>query len=261
MSSNEAVISAIRAHHRQLSDELRTRTDAVLGAAQEDALAAARGELHAWYRAELLPHAAAEEKTLYAAGADLDATRLLVRGMVAEHEALVGLVDRLATAGRALEVATLAASARTLFAVHLVKENDLLLPALDGAGVALEPLLAGMHELIGGAAGSAHSGEESGCGCGGCGCDESGQAAGDVPLAAPVSAGELDVRALPHGARHDIIFTKLDALTPGESLTIVNDHDPKPLRYQTSAIWPDRFAWNYRDAGPQLWRVEITDAR
>lgn len=70
--------------------------------------------------------------------------------------------------------------------------------------------------------------------------------------------GELDVRTLPHGSRHDIIFAKLDQLQPGEALVIVNDHDPKPLRYQASAMWPDRFEWTYRDSGPQLWRIAIS---
>jgi len=69
---------------------------------------------------------------------------------------------------------------------------------------------------------------------------------------------ELDVRALAHGQRHEIIFAKLDALAPGAALVIVNDHDPKPLRYQTSALWPDRFEWTYREAGPAVWRVAIT---
>ena len=69
---------------------------------------------------------------------------------------------------------------------------------------------------------------------------------------------ELDVRVLPHGQRHEIIFARLDGLAPGEALVIVNDHDPKPLRYQTSALWPDRFEWTYREEGPQVWRVAIT---
>jgi uncharacterized protein (DUF2249 family) len=74
----------------------------------------------------------------------------------------------------------------------------------------------------------------------------------------PRGPEELDVRTLPHGARHEIIFSKLDQLGPGEALVIVNDHDPKPLRYQTSAMWPDRFVWNYLEAGPVTWRVAIT---
>jgi len=71
---------------------------------------------------------------------------------------------------------------------------------------------------------------------------------------------ELDVRTLPHGGRHEIIFASLDALEPGEAFVILNDHDPKPLRYQTEALWPDVFTWDYLESGPALWRVAITRA-
>jgi len=77
---------------------------------------------------------------------------------------------------------------------------------------------------------------------------------------AAAEAGDLDVRTLPHGARHEIIFSKLDALAPGQAPVIVNDHDPKPLKYQTSALWPDRFDWSYLESGPEVWRVAITRA-
>ena len=76
----------------------------------------------------------------------------------------------------------------------------------------------------------------------------------------PPAPEELDVRSLPHGGRHDIIFAKLDQLRPGGTFVILNDHDPKPLRYQTEALWPGRFAWSYLEAGPLQWRVEITRA-
>jgi iron-sulfur cluster repair protein YtfE (RIC family) len=149
MSSNGAVIAAIRGHHRQLSDELNARTTAVLAAAHDDRLAGVREQLYDFYRTEIVPHAAAEEQTLYRAAEEFEATRLLVRGMLAEHKTLIGLVDDLAATGAALEIATLAASAQKLFESHLAKENDLLLPALDEAGVDLEPMLADMHHLIG----------------------------------------------------------------------------------------------------------------
>jgi uncharacterized protein (DUF2249 family) len=68
----------------------------------------------------------------------------------------------------------------------------------------------------------------------------------------------LDVRTLPHGGRHEVIFDSLDALEPGQTFVILNDHDPKPLRYQTEALWPDVFTWDYLEAGPALWRVAIT---
>ena len=80
-----------------------------------------------------------------------------------------------------------------------------------------------------------------------------------APSAAP-GPNDLDVRSLPHGGRHEIIFARLDQLAPGGSFVIANDHDPKPLRYQTEALWPGRFTWSYLAAGPLLWRVEITRA-
>jgi streptomycin 6-kinase len=146
---NDAVIEAIRAHHAELSAQLRERTTALFLAARSGDPEAAREGLGAWYRSELIPHATAEERTLYAAGEDLDATRLLVQGMLAEHQALVGLVAQLEPARDPLDAIAVAASAQDLFTVHLAKENDLLLPALDDAGVLLAPLWEGMHELLG----------------------------------------------------------------------------------------------------------------
>jgi len=38
---------------------------------------------------------------------------------------------------------------------------------------------------------------------------------------------------------------------------LVNDHDPKPLYYQFAAEYPDRFTWDYLEAGPEVWKVRI----
>jgi DUF438 domain-containing protein len=46
---------------------------------------------------------------------------------------------------------------------------------------------------------------------------------------------ELDLRPLPPPQRHQKIFATWDSLKPGEALRIINDHDPKPLRYQFEA--------------------------
>jgi uncharacterized protein (DUF2249 family) len=43
----------------------------------------------------------------------------------------------------------------------------------------------------------------------------------------------------------------------GQSLVLVNDHDPKPLRYQLMAEHPDTFDWTYEAEGPEVWRVRI----
>jgi uncharacterized protein (DUF2249 family) len=68
---------------------------------------------------------------------------------------------------------------------------------------------------------------------------------------------ELDVRALPPREKHPTIFNTFDALPRGQSFVLLNDHDPKPLRYQLMAERPDSFEWTYEAEGPDLWRVRI----
>ena len=67
----------------------------------------------------------------------------------------------------------------------------------------------------------------------------------------------LDVRPLPPPRRHELIFSRLDGLTGGGAITLVNDHDPKPLHYQLEATQPGQFSWDYLERGPKEWRVRI----
>ncbi len=69
---------------------------------------------------------------------------------------------------------------------------------------------------------------------------------------------ELDVPALPPREKHPTIFARLRALKPGETLRIVNDHDPRPLRFELEADCPGAYSWTYVDAGPEVWRVDLT---
>ena len=69
------------------------------------------------------------------------------------------------------------------------------------------------------------------------------------------------MRSLPHGNRHGSIFDAYQTLLPGAGFVLVNDHDPKPLRYQFEAEHAGEFTWDYLEAGPQIWRVRIGRAR
>ena len=69
--------------------------------------------------------------------------------------------------------------------------------------------------------------------------------------------GELDVRSLPPAQRHQLIFSTLDKLEAGAALTLVNDHDPSPLRYQLDATRGDLFSWDHLESGPKTWKVRI----
>ncbi|MBI2328992.1 MAG: DUF438 domain-containing protein [Chloroflexi bacterium] len=68
---------------------------------------------------------------------------------------------------------------------------------------------------------------------------------------------ELDLRAMPPFERHEKIFELWDALKPGETLRITNDHDPKPLHYQFEAEYKGQYQWEYEQQGPKDWVVKI----
>lgn len=67
----------------------------------------------------------------------------------------------------------------------------------------------------------------------------------------------LDVREMAPRERHPTILSTFDGLQPGQVLELVNDHDPKPLRYQFEAELPGTFTWEYLEEGPEAWRVHI----
>ena len=68
----------------------------------------------------------------------------------------------------------------------------------------------------------------------------------------------LDVRPIPPQDKHPTIFETFDELAPGDHFVLVNDHDPKPLRYQFDAERPGEMEWKYLQEGPNVWRVRIT---
>ncbi|MFN3476407.1 MAG: DUF2249 domain-containing protein [Candidatus Methylomirabilales bacterium] len=70
----------------------------------------------------------------------------------------------------------------------------------------------------------------------------------------------LDVRSIPVQEKHPTVFRTFEALGPGDTLLLINDHDPKPLYYQFAFERQGEFEWRYVEAGPTVWRVEITKA-
>ena len=68
---------------------------------------------------------------------------------------------------------------------------------------------------------------------------------------------ELDLRQIMPFERHELIFQKWDALKPGETLRIINDHDPKPLHYQFEAEYKGQYEWAYDQQGPKDWIARI----
>ena len=334
ISATEAY-DAMRAHHKALSEELSGRADAVSRAAAAGLPhGAAVAAVVAYLTAEVLPHAAAEEKTIYPVAAARVSLAALVGEMVAEHVVLSTAAGRLAAAASAAAAAGQAQQIAALFAAHAAKENDMLLPTLVAdQSVDLPGLLGQMHQhgaagqdechdhapaasqagpaqaddaqastgqaddaqaavlslLLQAAAALARAGEaDRACRIAAAawaalhpvrpdlaakvtaalhgltrrvGTPDQGEGADEskvTPVGAPVLAGpDLDVRDLPPAQRHATIFGACHALLPGAGFVLVNDHDPRPLRYQLEAEHPGEFTWDYRQSGPDVWQVRI----
>jgi uncharacterized protein (DUF2249 family) len=256
-AADAAAVAAVTRHHADLQASLSGHVEALISAVVAfastgaDAFDLARGRLVTFCTGELLPHAAAEEGTLYPAAAGDERARLLVEAMVAEHRVLENLVTGISAAQGPVHAAATATALRVLFEVHLTKESDLILPLVAAdPSLSLSQILAGMQELIG-AREQSHSGAEQAAatGCGGaCGCG------GEDDEASPV----LDVRTVPHAIRHATVFGAFGAVPAGGSLVLVAPHDPRRLLAQLEDREPCGFTVAYEEQGPQTWQLRLT---
>ena len=139
-------------HHAMLRRGLERRAGALCEAAEHGIRFQRQlRTLRDYMAGEVLPHAQAEERTLYPAAVTQARGSELVRALTAEHHTLASLASRLQPGADGSEAATVAEWIATLFAGHVAKENDLLLPALAGAGADLAALFADMHQPRAGA--------------------------------------------------------------------------------------------------------------
>jgi uncharacterized protein (DUF2249 family) len=73
-------------------------------------------------------------------------------------------------------------------------------------------------------------------------------------------ARSLDLRSLPTWERHARIFSAFDELRDGTVLTVITDHEPRPLRLQFEQLYPDEFVWDQRHLGIARWEVSLRRA-
>lgn len=239
ITTAEEAYQAMLRHHEILNREVANRATSVqLTLETTGSLQSAIAGLTAYMTDEVLPHALAEERTVYAAADGLGLADT-VNDMIAEHRKLTGLVDDLTALERASSAAMqavqqavqIATQLVDLFTAHVRKENELLLPRLmSEEGLDMVELLAEMHHAL-----------------------ELARADG----ASSVNDAELDVRVLAPAQRHEKIFATYRMLSPGAGFVLINDHDPKPLYYQFQAEYPGEFTWEYLEAGPEVWRIRI----
>lgn len=253
IASSEAdaqAAEAVERHHAELAGGLEALVRALVSAAtageHERAEQARSGLLH-WCEQELLPHAAAEEKSLYPAAHARTEGRLLVDAMVTEHHELTGLVRELGATDDPVLAAATATALRVHFAGHVRKENELVLPMLSAAPeVRLAELLDAMHDQIA-ADEAGERGTESEPSGHTCGCGE----------ALEDGFPELDARVIPHAIRHATIFGALDTVPAGGGLILLAPHDPLPLLAQVEERYAGRFEVSYLERGPENWRLSF----
>lgn len=228
-----AIDPAVRAQHtlRQCGDELLAELTVKVELASDLQLPLAlreevRDRLIAFCASRLVRYCLATDRVLYSVAAGVAETRLLVRALRSQHDLLAVRIAELNRADSSAEFAASAHALVGLLAVCHRVEQEVLVPALAALpGVDLSVLVEDVDTLL----------------------------AGDA-LSTP---GVVDVREIPHGRRHPRIFGVYGRLAPGESFVLVNNHDPKPLRREFQATYPDRFGWDYLEAGPERWRVRI----
>lgn len=265
-SADTAAARAVVDHHAQLAAGLTQRVQALVHLVDGEHLLkadSARQDLLGYLRREILPHAQAEESVLYPAAAVLPPGQLLVEGMLYEHRTLTALVQELAGADSLARAAAAGRALEALFAVHLHKENNLVLPLLLAApGVSLAQALAGMHEVLGaddtathGAAGDGPA--DGGCGGGGrCGC---GGERGPSSATAPVLTVDtrLDVREVPHSQRHALVLSTVAALPAGAAVVLVASHAPRPVLTEVNDRFGAQVQTQWLQSGPEVWQVRL----
>lgn len=354
-TTGTGAFEAMLAHHAALADGVDRRVAAVASAVEEGVgYEIAVSELLAYAASEVLPHALAEERTIYRAAAEREDLAGTVAEMVDEHRRLAASLERLARADDGHGADDEARALGALFTAHVTRENEVVLPPLrDDRESNLAALLTEMHRLteIGLAVEEdgvdfthvTHAGPDTeselvrlflaaayslaAAGKGDRACLLAGEAwaavrAGRPDLAARVTASlhqlarqvvaepitlsptsrtstastasptstastapaapvahaalvahasaaaddgsrqrgsdaTLDVRSLTPARRHEAIFATFAALGQGGGFVLVNDHDPKPLRYQFEAEHRGEFSWDVLEAGPRVWRVRI----
>lgn len=155
-ASETQALQAVERHHAHMLKQLNGLVALLMEAVEAgdtEAERTAHATLLDWCDNELIPHALAEEGPLYSGPRDTPEGRLLVEGMLAEHRVIVDLVEELRTSS-GLAAAVAGSAIQRLFALHLDKENRLLMPFIvQSPDMSLAESVQGLHELTGEAAG------------------------------------------------------------------------------------------------------------
>ena len=71
-------------------------------------------------------------------------------------------------------------------------------------------------------------------------------------------AATINATEYPPHLKHKMIFETFNKLNDGESMLLINDHDPKPLRFQFESMYAEHYDWEYVQQGPTIFQVKIS---
>ena len=314
IETEEEAYQAMLRHHHELVDGVKSRSFAI-GASlgSQESLGTRVADLVNFMELEVIPHAEAEEHSIYQVAVEVLELGELIGTMIDEHRQLQSQLEALKAVkdfggDSGLAAVDAAKSISELFGRHVIDENEEILGRLlSNPDVDLVEVLREMEQLFGAAqrlawSPGAHLDREDNlvsviiefaeqlAQLGYRDLASKGTAAAwsivkddhpnlanrltaalhrftsrtetgaDVPedlIGLENEEPELDVRRMPAQIRHSSIFDTFSSLRSGSVFVLINDHDPKPLKYQFEAEHAGQFSWDYIESGPSVWRVRI----
>jgi uncharacterized protein (DUF2249 family)/hemerythrin-like domain-containing protein len=223
----QRVLSAIEAHHAEMAQRLSALANSMAKGAAPEAHSQLAKDFSSYLRSDILPHAQAEETSVYLRAQKVGLADV-VETMLFEHRYLRAKIDEFETLSGS-EQAAVSLVISEVFSIHAQKENLFILPQVLSS-VADEEVSEVLSEI---------------------------QREFAKSKSAPVTS-TIDLRPLPPRARHDVVFSKIQSLKSGDAITVINDHNPKPLFYQIDALWPNGYSCAIAQLDDRTFTMEIS---
>lgn len=146
--SNQDIADVMMDHHAQMIGELKELANGITKnpASWDDA----RDAMVAYLHSDILPHAVAEESTIYQTAVQFERLEALIASMLFEHTVIHDLIAALKAVTTQESACTAAAQIVTMFSVHAEKENRFIITGLAGLSeVDLAAVLGEMRQYLG----------------------------------------------------------------------------------------------------------------
>ncbi len=147
--SNQETADAMVSHHHEMAQTLQERVQEL--GSNTNTWSSARDHIVDYLLEDVLPHAKAEESTIYEVALQYEPLVALVQSMIWEHTVICDLAHALKEATHRDGALMAAAQAERLFEVHAEKENRFIIADLTPRpGVNLDAILGAMCTALAG---------------------------------------------------------------------------------------------------------------